>query len=43
MQEIHSGHKQRLRAKAIKNFNLLAEHEIVELVLNFGIVRKNTN
>lgn len=43
MQELHAGHKQRLRAKAMKNFNVLAEHEIVELVLNFGIVRQNTN
>ena len=43
MQELHSGHKQRLRQKAMKNFDVLAEHEIVELVLNFGIVRQNTN
>lgn len=43
MQELHSGHKQRLRQKAMKNFDILAEHEIVELVLNFGIVRQNTN
>ena len=43
MKELHSGHKQRLREKAMKNFDVLAEHEIVELVLNFGIVRQNTN
>ena len=43
MQDLHSGHKQRLRQKALKNFDVLAEHEIIELVLNFGIVRQNTN
>ena len=43
MQDLHSGHKERLRQKALTSFSSLAEHEIVELVLNFGIVRKNTN
>ena len=40
---IHDGHKQRLRERALKDFDTLAQHEILELLLNFGIVRKNTN
>lgn len=39
----HSGHKARLRKKALTNFELLEEHEVLELLLNYGIVRSNTN
>lgn len=40
---VHSGHKDRLRQKALTNFEGLQSHEIIELLLNFSIVRKNTN
>ena len=40
---MHNGHKQRLRYKALGNIDVLADHEILELILNFGVVRKNTN
>ncbi len=43
MTNIHAGHKERLRAKALKNIHSLADHEVLELLLNFGIVRQNTN
>lgn len=39
----HQGHKGRLRRKAHLNFESLAEHEVLELLLNFGVVRKNMN
>lgn len=39
----HRGHKSRLRKKAHNDFESLAEHEIMELLLNFGVVRKNMN
>jgi len=39
----HQGHKSRLRRKAHLNFETLAEHEVLELLLNFGVVRKNMN
>jgi DNA repair protein RadC len=42
-QNIHKGHKARLRQKALKDLNLLADHEILELILNYGITRKDTN
>jgi DNA repair protein RadC len=40
---MHDGHKQRLRYKALEKIEVLADHEILELILNFGVVRKNTN
>ena len=40
---LHEGHKKRLRQKACVNIDTLQPHEIIELMLNFGIVRKNTN
>lgn len=40
---LHEGHKKRLREKALLNIDSLQPHEIIELLLNFGIVRKNTN
>ncbi|MGN1227446.1 MAG: JAB domain-containing protein [Christensenellales bacterium] len=40
---MHTGHKSRLRAKALKDIESLQEHEIIELLLNYSIVRKNTN
>ena len=41
----HSNHKKRMRERFIANsdFSGFAEHEIIELLLNFPIVRKNTN
>lgn len=43
MESIHNGHKQRLRQKAMMNFDTLKDHEVLELLLNFSIVRSNTN
>lgn len=39
----HQGHKSRLRKKAHNDFDSLAEHEVLELLLNFGVIRKNMN
>ena len=41
----HANHKKRMRQRFIAdpNFNGFAEHEIVELLLSYSIVRKNTN
>lgn len=40
---MHTGHKERLRQKAMRNISSLEPHEIIELILNFSIIRKNTN
>ena len=41
---IHEGHRERIRAKAIKfGFECLAEHEILEMLLFYPIQRQNTN
>ncbi len=40
---LHDGHKDRLRQKALTNLDTLQPHEVIELLLNFAIVRKNTN
>ena len=41
---IHAGHRNRLREK-VRKFGLksLSEHEVIELILNYAIPRKNTN
>ncbi len=39
----HEGHKSRLREKARAILSDLPEHEVLELLLNYCIVRKNTN
>lgn len=41
----HQNHKKRMRERfiACNDFSGFAEHEIIELLLNFSIVRKNTN
>lgn len=40
----HSGHKQRLRAKMIKGgIENFPPHEVLEVLLSFSIIRKNTN
>ena len=40
----HSGHRNRMRAKYLKGgFELLADHEILEILLYYCIPRKNTN
>lgn len=40
---LHEGHKERLRQKALTNIDALQPHEVIELLLNFSIVRRNTN
>lgn len=41
---IHDGHRERLRKKALDHgFNCLEEHECLELLLGYSLVRKNTN
>lgn len=40
---LHEGHKARLRKKALTDLSLLGDHEVLELLLNFTVVRKNTN
>lgn len=42
-ENVHAGHKSRLRKKALAHIEMLAEHEVLEILLNFGVVRKNTN
>lgn len=40
----HKGHRNRLREKVMKNgIELLAEHEVMELILFYSIAQKNTN
>ena len=41
----HDGHKDRMRKRFIHNkgFNGFSDHEILEMLLNYTIVRKNTN
>lgn len=40
---MHEGHKGRLREKARTILEDMPEHEVLELLLNYCIVRKNTN
>jgi DNA repair protein RadC len=42
-ENLHKGHKKRLRDKALINFDNLEDHEVLELILSMVIVRKNTN
>lgn len=42
-QNLHSGHRERLRDKYINNKSFLEDHEILELILTYSIPRKNTN
>lgn len=41
----HDGHKERMREKFLKSpgFETFAEHEILELMLNYILIRQNTN
>lgn len=43
--DLHKGHKERLRKKFLQTgeFSGFYEHEILELLLNYAIVRENTN
>lgn len=42
--DLHSGHRARLREKVRKaGLETLSEHEIIELMLNYAIPRKDTN
>lgn len=43
MDNLHNGHKQRLRNKAKEDINTLNEHEVLELILNYTVVRSNMN
>lgn len=43
MKDIHAGHKQRLREKAQNNIEMLSDHEVLELILNYTVVRSNMN
>ncbi len=43
MSNIHDGHKQRLRDKAKLNMDVLSDHEVLELLLNYTVVRSNMN
>ena len=43
MDNLHSGHKQRLRDKAKEDIDTLSEHEVLELILNYTVVRSNMN
>lgn len=40
---MHEGHKGRLRSKARLMIDEMPDHEVLELLLNYCIVRKNTN
>ena len=40
---IHSGHRARLREKFKKGKELFSEHELLELLLGYSIARKDTN
>ena len=43
MSNIHDGHKQRLRDKAKYDIDALTDHEVLELLLNYTVVRSNMN
>lgn len=44
MESLHKGHRERLRAKCIKNgMESLEPHEVLELLLFYAIPRKDTN
>jgi DNA repair protein RadC len=40
---VHSGHRARLREKFKKGKELFSEHELLELLLSYSIARKDTN
>ena len=44
-ENIHAGHKKRLRGRFAENYNFsgFTEHEILEMLLSYSCVRKNTN
>ena len=42
-QNLHEGHRKRLRQKFMSGKELFKEHELLELLLSYSIPRKNTN
>lgn len=42
-ENVHAGHREKLRQKFLKNKNSLHDHELIELLLFFSIPRINTN
>ena len=40
---IHSGHKERLRQKVTTTFDSLSDHEVLEFILNYSVIRQNMN
>ncbi len=42
-ENLHAGHRERLRKKCLENPELLSDHEVLELILFYSVPRKNTN